>query len=130
MNPLIPYLIFTGECREALQFYCEILGGEVTLMHSMADSPIPVPEAHGHLIFNAEMRAGDLVIKASDNLPGNETITGSNFSLFCNFSDAEKQVSVFNQLLDGGRVMFPLENGFGMLKDRYGIQWMLASEGA
>jgi len=130
MKPLVPYLIFTGQCQEALNFYCSVLGGEITLMHTMADSPIPVPEEHGHLIFNSEMRAGDLVIKGSDNIPGNETITGSNFSLFCTFEDATQQQSVFEQLLSGGKVMFPLENGFGMLTDQYGIYWMLALEEA
>ena len=130
MNPLIPYLIFTGQCQEALNFYKDVFHGEITLMHTMADSPIPVPAEHGHLIFNGEMKAGNLTIKASDNMPGNETIVGSNFSMFCNFDDAEKQANVFAQLLEGGQVMFPLEHGFGMLKDRYGIQWMLASEGA
>ncbi len=64
---------------------------------------------------------------ASDDLPNNEVTIGSNFALFVTFSDKTEQERVFNKLSEGGKVLFPIKNNFGMLIDKYRIQWMLAS---
>ena len=128
MNASIPYLIFTGNCREVLNFYKTVFSGEITLLQTLGESPIPHDPAAAHYIFNGEMKAGDLVIKASDNLPQNKTIAGNNFSLFLAIDEPEAQARIFGELAEGGEVMFPLEHGFGMLRDRYGIQWMLAGK--
>ncbi|MEM7127760.1 MAG: VOC family protein [Chloroflexota bacterium] len=133
MKQLQPYLIFTGNCREAMEFYRDCLNGEMTLMDTLADSPMDVPEEAAHLIFNSEMRAEGISIRASDNLPSNETIFGSNFSLFTQFSDKEEMSDAYDKLSVGGEVMMPLADtpsggSFGMFADKYGIQWMLVFE--
>ena len=62
---------------------------------------------------------------ASDDLPNKQVSRGSNFALFVTFSEKEEQEEVFAKLSEGGKVLFPLKNGFGMLLDKFGIQWML-----
>lgn len=129
MTSIIPYLVFSGNCKEAMKFYAEILGGEITVMQTFGDSPIDVPVEFQGRIFNSELRATDLRLKASDDLPNHPVSVGSNISLFLLYSDKNVQTEVFNKLSEGGKVLFPIENSFGMLKDKYNIQWMIVHEG-
>ncbi|MDN5202669.1 VOC family protein [Fulvivirgaceae bacterium BMA10] len=128
MNYLIPYLVFPGTCQEAMEFYKESLNGEITLMQSFKDSPIEVSEAFQHRIFNSELKANGIHFKASDDLPDYETKIGSNVSLYAVFSDRQAKEQAFNKLLEGGKVLFPIEDNFGMLRDKYGVQWMVHHE--
>ncbi len=128
MTSLTPYIVFPGTCREAMEFYKESLNGEITLMQTFGDSPIDVPKESQNRIFNSELRAGDVHFKASDDLPNHEVIIGSNISLYVVFSDKQTKEEAFNKLSKGGKTLFPIEDNFGMLKDRYGVQWMLVHE--
>lgn len=132
MKSVHPYLIFTGQCREAMEFYCDCLGGEITFMHTLADAPFDAPDEAKHLIFHSEMRAGDIVIKASDNMPTNETVVGSNVFMFTQIADQEEMLNAFAKLSDGGNIINPLgdtPNGgkFGTFCDKFGVQWMVES---
>jgi len=62
-------------------------------------------------------------------LPPNQTVTkGSNFSLFISFSDTQFKKKAFKGLSKDGNILFPLDENFGMLKDKYGMQWMFTNE--
>ena len=125
-NKLKPYLIFPGTCKEALNFYKDCFGGEIAMMQTFADSPVNVPAEFKQRIFNSEFRAGNVHFMASDDLPGNTVTVGSNFALFVTFSDRAEEEKVFNKLSEGGKVLFPIgENSFGMLVDKFNIQWMM-----
>ena len=126
MKKLNPYLIFDGNCREAMNFYKECLNGEINKMQTYSESPIQMPDEASERIFDSEIQAEDVSIKASDNMPNATTEVGKNFSLFIAFSDGEEMKTVFGKLADGGDITFPLDENFGMLTDKFGIQWMLA----
>ncbi len=126
MKSAIPYLMFSGNCREALEFYAECLGGEITSIVTVGESPLPAPDKHKDRIFDAELRAENVRIKASDDLPDQPLVKGGNFAVFVTFTDTDEQKQVFEKLSAGGQVQFPLENNFGMVVDKYNIQWMLA----
>jgi PhnB protein len=127
MKQLKPYLMFPGSCREALAFYKECLDGDITMIQTFGESPIEVSDEHKDRIFNSEFRADGIEFMASDDLPGNEVAVGSNFALFVTFSDKAEQKRAFDKLAEGGHVQFPLEHDFGMLMDKFRIQWMLAA---
>ena len=127
MKQALPYLIFSGNCREAMEFYAECLNGEITSIQTVGDSPMTVPVEHKDRIFDAELQAEGIRIKASDDMPGQPQAKGQNFAVFINFSDHDEQKQVFDKLSQDGHVQFPLENNFGMLVDKYEIQWMLAA---
>ena len=129
MKSLKPYLIFSGNCEEALTFYSACLNGEITMLHRFADSPLDVPEESKEKVFNSEFRAESVRFMASDNLPPYSTTVGTNFALFIAFSDEQEQESVFAKLSEGGKTLMPLNRGFGMLEDTYGVRWMLALAG-
>lgn len=125
MKRLKPYLMFSGNCGEALHFYKECLNGEIVFMHTFAESPVNVPDEHKQKIFNSEFRVDDVHFMASDSIPPYEITIGNNFALFINFSDFDELEKIYAKLSNGGNVIMPLENKFGMLVDKFGIQWML-----
>lgn len=111
-----------------MKFYKESFNGEITVMQTYGDSSIDVPEAFENRIFNSELKAGGTRFKASDDLPGHEVKMGTNISIYGVFGSKQTQEEVFRKLSEGGKVLFPLEDNFGMLKDKYGVQWMLVQE--
>lgn len=127
MKEAMPYLMFSGNCREALDFYKTCLDGEITSLQTIAQSPIEAPPEHQDRIFDAEFRADNVRFKASDDAPHQPAAKGANFAMFVMFTDGNEQKRVFEKLADGGQIQFPLEDKFGMLVDRYQIQWMLVS---
>lgn len=123
MNQAIPYLTFPGTCREAMSTYADVFGGAITNMTTLGESPIDVPDEAASLIFNAEMRSGELVVKASDDpspAPGAPTV-----SLFVTFDTSDERARVFAALAEGGTVLFEIEGPFSMVEDRFGTRWML-----
>jgi PhnB protein len=117
--------MFPGTCREALAFYEGCFEGTITMMQTFEESSLDVPEGYDDKIFNSEFRSGDLVLMASDVLPGNEMTAGNNIALFVTFTKETELLNTFNKLSAGGRILFPVEENFGMLVDTFGIQWML-----
>ena len=129
MKQVMPYLIFPGTCRDALTFYADCLGGKIASIQTVGESPLDnIPDEHKERIFDSEFRADAIQFKASDDMPGYDVASGSNFAMLVTFSDEAEQQDVFNKLAEGGQVQFPLENNFGMLTDKYQIQWMLAKK--
>jgi len=113
MKKLNPYLMFSGNCKEALAFYKACLDGEIVSMQTFADSPVNVPDEDKHRIFNAEFRAENVFFMASDDLPNHQVSRGSNFALFVTFSKKEEQEKVFPNCRKAGKSPFRLKMGLG-----------------
>ncbi len=128
MNNLYPYLVFPGNCKEAMEFYKYIFDADSLTLRTFKDSPIEVTEKDKDRIYDADLTIGKLHIKASDDHPYHPVSQGNNFSLFISFSDGEKRKQVFDALSADGNVMFPLDDNFGMVRDKFDIQWMLIPE--
>lgn len=122
MQPAIPYLHFPGTCEQAMTFYAATFDGEVTSMTRVRDAPVEFPDAAGDRIFNSEVRAGDLVLKASDDPAG--TPMSPSISVFLTLDDTPAMRSVLDRLSEGGTVLFPADGPFGMVEDRFGVRWM------
>ncbi len=128
MKSLIPYLVFSGNCKEAMEFYANVLNGAITSLTTFGTSPIEVSPELNNRIFDCELEAEKIHFKASDDLPNHSVKSGNNFSLFVSFSENKEKENVFIKLSQGGKVLFPLDDNFGMLKDKFGIQWMIVSD--
>jgi PhnB protein len=129
MKNLTPYLTFSGECREAMNFYADCFNGEVKLQ-TFKEAGTNFPEPYSQHIMHAELHAGDLVLFASDAQPDFVASVGNTISMTVNMDDEAEQDSIFNKLSVGGVVTQPLQTTFwgarfAMLNDRYGVQWML-----
>ncbi len=123
---LNPYLSFDGTAREAMQFYREVLGGDLDLMTFGEYGGSPAEGVmHSHLRTPAGFN-----LMGSD-LPEGESMTvGSNITLSLSGDDAETLGGYFEKLSEGGKVTLPLEkqmwgDSFGMLTDRFGVSWMV-----
>jgi PhnB protein len=125
---LNPYLSFSDNARQALEFYREVFGGELVLSTfgeaGAADGPDADKVMHGQL----ETPAG-YTLMASDTPAGMERSEGSSISISLSGDDPELR-SWFEALAAGGTVTMPLEkqmwgDEFGMCVDRFGISWLV-----
>jgi PhnB protein len=132
--PIQPYLFFEGRCEEALGFYQWVLGAEIQMLLRYKDSPDPcpdgmVPPGSEDKIMHAGLKIGDSVVMASDG--GCSGAAGfQGFSLSIAATDGDEAARLFSGLAEGGTVAMPLGKTFfaphfGMVKDRFGISWMV-----
>jgi PhnB protein len=133
MSSIQPYLIFPGNCEEAMKFYCEVFGGEIQLSTKYKDGPMDVPENWKEKIMHANFIIRGDQLMASDSFPGNEPVKGNNIILSVGFDKTSPPDEAFNKLAIGGKIMMPLEltfwgARFGQLVDRYGVSWMFTQE--
>ena len=130
-----PYLFFNGRCDEAIAFYKEALGAEVTMMMRMSESPDPmppgaIPAGFENKVMHANLSIGSTMLMMSDGNSNNKPVFDG-FSLSVGVNDAAEAKRRFNALLQGGgTVVMPLGKtfwspAFGMLKDQFGVGWMV-----
>lgn len=127
-----PYISFDGNCREAMSFYAEALGGELQIMN-YRDAPGESPKGYENKVMHSELRSGDLVIMASDCPPEHTCSKQGNISILINADNIEKGKSMFDKLAEGGVVHMPFEktfwaSGFGALADKFGVFWSVNCE--
>jgi len=129
-----PYLFFGGRCEEALAFYGKALGAKIDTISKYSDMPEPPPP--GRLapgfekkVMHCQFRVGDSLIMASDGC-GDADKTADGFKLALSVATESDADRIFAALSEGGEVAMPLSKTFwskkfGMLTDRFGIQWMV-----
>jgi PhnB protein len=128
-----PYLMFSGNCRDAFTRYQEIFGGELVLL-PMSDQPDgqAVPAEQADMIMHAALRFGDDILMASDDPTGDG---GPVKGMCVNYAvtDIAEARRVFEALAEGGEVTMPISETFwspqfGMCVDRFGTPWMVNAE--
>lgn len=132
MTELNVYLIFNGNCREAMEFYNSAIDGDLEIMDfaSMPDGD-KMPEEERHLVMHAKITKGRFVLMASDITSQHGKVsTGTSISLSLNCASDEEIEKFFAALSAGGQVTMPLENmfwgaKFGMFNDKFDMPWML-----
>lgn len=127
---LITYVSFAGNCEEALNFYKEVLDGEILQISHMGDGQMDVPETLKDKIMHARLRIGENVLYMSDTFDPASVKQGNNLSLSLEIEDTDKLEKLFKKLSEGGTVKMPLEDTFwgarfGMFVDKFGIHWMM-----
>jgi PhnB protein len=129
---MLPYLFFTGQCAEALNFYKSVFKGDVVELSRFGDSPMAkdFPE-RANDVMHARFKSGAVSFHASDGRPDAQAGYGeSRISLCVETSDESEARRVFDGLSSGGKVDMPLASMFwgalfGSLTDKYGIDWMV-----
>lgn len=132
----IPYLSFDGKCREAMHFYEKTFGGKIRVMMSGADSPMgsQIPNQFADRIINAQLELPGGAMLYGGDAPAHipyEAMKGISIAL--NYSSVEEGEAAFNALSQGGTVTMPYSptfwaKKFGMLVDRFGINWIINGE--
>ena len=131
MTSINAYINFNGNCREAMEFYRNCLGGDLE-MQTVGGSPIEAecPAAMKHQILHASLMMDCLLLMGSDMIGPDGYQKGNNIALSLNCSSEQEINNYFNKLSAGGRIMHPLRVEFwgaifGVFTDKYGIKWML-----
>jgi len=126
---LNPYITFPGSARDAMAYYQEVFGGDLTMNtfgeYGMQDTP----QADGIMHAQLETDRG-FTLMASDTAPGMEHTPGGTVTISLSGDDIEDLRGYWEKLSAGGTVTVPLEkqmwgDEFGMCTDRFGVPWMV-----
>jgi PhnB protein len=128
---LNPYINFKNTAREAMEFYQDVLGGELTVS-TFADFGADVQPDEASLVMHAQLESPDgLVIMASDTPSHMDYKPGTNFSISIDGDDEAQITGYWSKLTAGGQITMPLESAawggkFGMVIDKFGIGWLVS----
>lgn len=126
---LNPYLNFDGTARQALEFYAEVFGGNLTLStfadFGTQESAESEKIMHGQL----ETDAG-YTIMAADTPSGMEFHGMHGFGVSLSGDDGDLLRGYWEKLSVGGSVTMPMRkqvwgDEFGMCTDKFGVPWLV-----
>jgi len=127
-------LIFNGQTEEVFEFYKSIFGTEYISFQRMRDMPgaPPMSAEDGEKVLYASLPVGSSVLMGMD-MPAQrgQVNLGTNFMPSLQTSSEEETTEIFNKLSESGTITMPLGHQFwgsffGMVTDKFGIQWMLS----
>ena len=132
MKEIGPYLAFDGNCREAMTFYQQCLGGELSVQ-SFGDVGMAEGKGTEDRVMHARLVNGSAVLMASDTMPGHAHVEGTNVSLSLQCDSEDEVGRLYSALSAGGKATMEPQDTFwgarfGMLTDRFGMHWMLNFE--
>lgn len=122
------YVNFRGTCEEAFRFYERELGAQVLFIQRHGQQPNPnIPPDWQEKVLHAQMQLGGVAVMGAD-IPTAEPMRSAYLSLTVD-SPAEAD-RLYERLSDGGEIFMKMEstffaNRFAMLRDRFGVSWML-----
>lgn len=130
MAQLNPYLNFENNCREAMTFYKDCLGGELKLMTvgEMPEMAAQMPSEMKDAIMHSSLTNGGVVIMGSD-LNREKVVEGNTVQLCIN-CDSEQQLNeYFTKLSAGGKITEPVAHMpwgaiYGAIVDKFNKQWL------
>lgn len=120
------YLFFNGNCREAMEFYKSIFGGDL-IIQTYGEVP-GTNENEKDRIMHARLEGGDIKLMASDTAKA--STKAAKVSLSLGGSDEARLRQIFEALSEDGEIFSALKKEFwgdifGSLTDKYGIEWMV-----
>lgn len=139
MTTVNTYLTFNGNCRKAFEFYRSIFGGEFSSISTFGEMPTQEGYKMSKNDTNKIMHVA-LPISKETALMGSDTSEnydkatfGDNFSISIQTDTKEEADRLFNALSEKGKKTMPMDHTFwgsyfGMLKDQFGINWMVSFE--
>jgi PhnB protein len=136
MATINPYIHFNGNAEEAFTFYKSVFGGEfamVTRFKELSNPDHPIPATEANKIMHIALPIGRTSVLMASDTPEfmgkhNENETRSKISVSA--ESKEEADKLFNALSVGSNVEMPIADSpwgsyFGMLRDKYGIEWMI-----
>lgn len=132
-----PYLSFSGNCREAMEFYEKSFETKSPRIMTFGDSPaakdLPLTEADKKRVMHGEIIIAGSRIMASDAPNGVNFPPENSVSLAVTAGDERKLRKWFTALSREGHVeMDPIETPwsrfYGIVTDKFGIRWQLTHE--
>ena len=122
------YLNFPGNCEEAFRFYERELNGKVTTLSRHGDVANPnIPKDWSNKVLHAWLEFGNAIVMGAD-IPNAQPMRSAYVTLTAD--SVEEAERMYGVLREGGEVFMKMEETFfakrfAMLRDRFGISWML-----
>lgn len=125
------YLMFSGNCGEALGVYEKAFGvkvqGQMQYGDLPADPGFPMDEGDRELVLHSMFEVDGVQVMCADNREG--CVMGDNMYVSLTTQDEARMRAAWDALKQGGTVYMELAPSFfakahGSLRDRFGINWM------
>lgn len=136
MPAINPFLHFNGNAEEAFMFYRSVFGGVFTRLLRFRDLPgNTFPESEAHKIMQIALPIGTSGVLMGSDVPeilGKVSETEHRSKIMVSAGSKAEAEQLFQGLSTGGTVEMPLSadspwgSYFGMFRDQYGIEWMIA----
>lgn len=137
MATINPYIHFNGNAEEAFNFYKSVFGGEFETLMRFKDMAIPGnpnAEKEADKIMHIALPIGKHCLLMGSDTPEfmgqhNENENRSKISISA--ESKEEADHLFNGLSSGGEIEMPMADSpwgsyFGMLRDKFGFEWMVS----
>jgi predicted 3-demethylubiquinone-9 3-methyltransferase (glyoxalase superfamily) len=127
MKKVTPFLMFQGNAEEAMKFYTSLLeDSEITSITHYGPNQ---PGAEGSVLAATFSLKGQEFMCIDSNVTHDFTFTPS-FSIFITCDTEEEINHLYENLVEGGGALMPLDNygfskKFGWVADRFGVFWQL-----
>ncbi|HVN54263.1 MAG TPA: VOC family protein [Anaerolineaceae bacterium] len=129
-SQLHPYLGFRGNAREAMEFYQSVFGGKL-LMNTFKEYQASSDPSEDNKIMHSQLDVDNGISFMASDIPKRmDNNEGLNPRLSLSGDNEKELTTYFEKLSTGGMITQPLVKSqwgdtFGMLIDRYGVNWMV-----
>jgi PhnB protein len=124
------YIHFKDTAREAMEFYQTVFGGHLDTI-TFKDGGVPADQADGNLLMHAKLDGDNgMVIMGSDTPAHMNHNPGNTITMSLSGDDESTLRGYWDKLSVGATIDQPLNKApwgdtFGMLTDKYGVEWMV-----
>lgn len=137
MANINPHIHFNGNTQEAFEFYKSIFGGEFSRLVRFKDltqmGGYTFPENELNKIMHIALPIGGTSVLMGSDVPSvlGQVNENENRSKITVSADSKEEADkIFNGLAAGASVEMPIGDSpwgsyFGMLRDKYGVEWMI-----
>lgn len=120
--------IAVSNCREVLEYYKGIFGGEVK--NTQLADEVEMFKGHKGKYIHSELHINDHVVLYLTDIFNLHHVAGNNTQLVLEHDSEEEITKNFEALAKDGKVGFPLSDTFwgakhGVVTDKYDITWGL-----
>lgn len=131
MKTFITYLTFNGNCKEAMTFYHQHLGGELELK-TIGESPLSdrLPKDMRSKILHSSIKNGEIILMGTDLVNNHRLIKGNNRAILIDCENIEELEKLYTNLSQKGKTTSPPEKTIwntylGGFTDKFGHQWLV-----
>jgi PhnB protein len=131
---LNPYISFKDNTKQAMEFYQTIFGGKLDV-HTYKEYHASQDPAEDDKIMHAILEADNGIVFMAADTPNNMSYqAGHSISMSLSGDNDAELSGYFEKLADGGSITMPLDHApwgdkFGMVTDKFGIDWMVNVSG-